>query len=142
MARAIDKMKTNPKTLKKKIDKEWSLAVRKKFPRCIVCGAYPTQAHHAIIRKARNLVTRWMVSNGIGLCFPCHKFKLHGPQGDKVFLDKYIAIVNDVIPAEEQQNIIELGDVPVKYNLTQLREILDTFEAARGRQLIKSMESA
>lgn len=117
------------RVLKNKLDKAWSLAVRAAFPRCIVCGGAPTQAHHAIIRKARNLTTRWMPSNGVGLCFYCHKFKLHGSQGDKVFLDRYISVVNDLIPAEEQQNIIDLGNTPAKYSLAELEEILAAFGA-------------
>lgn len=116
------------KSLKKKLDKAWSLAVRAQYPRCIVCGASPTQAHHAIIRKARNLTTRWMIQNGVGLCYVCHRFKLHGSQGDKVFLDKYISIVNDLIPNNEQQNIIELGNTPVIYSVAELEEILKTLE--------------
>jgi hypothetical protein len=110
--------------LKKKLDIAWSKAVRKKYPRCIVCGKSPTQAHHAIIRKARNLTTRWMVENGVGLCFPCHKFKLHGSQGDKVFLDQYIACVNAAIPEELQVEIICLGGIPVDYGVHKLEKKL------------------
>ena len=69
-----------------------------------------------------------MVLNGIGLCFCCHKFKLHGSQGDKVFLDRYISIVNDLIPADEQLNIIQLGNVPKIYTVSELEEKMEELQ--------------
>lgn len=118
------------RAIKKKLDTAWSKAVRTQQPRCIVCGKSPTQAHHAIIRKARNLQTRWMLENGVGLCYVCHRFYLHGTQGDKVFLDRYIACVNEKIPAEMQVNIIQLGSEPRKYTLPELQEKLAELEEA------------
>ena len=118
-------MKRNPrKTLKNKLDKAWSKAVRIKYPRCVVCGGEPTQAHHAIARKAQSLGVRWILENGIGLCYCCHIFKLHGPQGDKAWLDRYIKILNDLIPAEVQQKIFEIGHRINKYSIDEMEEIL------------------
>jgi hypothetical protein len=123
-------MKRNPrKTLKNKLDKLWSAAVRRKFPRCVVCGREPTQAHHCIVRKAQSLGVRWLLSNGIGLCTICHLYKLHGSQGDKQFLDRYLAILNEVVPANEQSNIQQIGHRSNKFDVSQLEEMVKEFES-------------
>jgi hypothetical protein len=116
--------KTPIQKIKAKLDKVWSLAVRRKYPRCIVCGKEPTQAHHAIVRRAQSLGVRWMVSNGVGLCYVCHIHKLHGNQGDKLFLDRYMALLNDLIPDDEQQNIIDIGHRVNKYSIGELEDML------------------
>lgn len=112
------------KKLKKQLDKAWSLAVRRKYPRCVVCGRRPTQAHHAIMRRAQSLGVRWLLSNSVGLCYVCHIHKLHGSSGDKQFLDRYMAILNDLIPADEQQNIIDIGHRVNKFSVQDLEQML------------------
>jgi len=118
-------MKRNPRrTLRNKLDRAWSIAVRTKYPRCIVCGRTPTQAHHAIVRKAQSMGVRWILENGVGLCVGCHIFKLHGQQSDKMWLDKYITILNDLIPADVQQNIVDIGHRNNKYEISELEDLL------------------
>ncbi len=110
--------------LTRKLDKAWSLAVRDKYPRCIMCGTSPTQAHHAIVRKAQGMGVRWILENGVGLCVGCHLFKLHGQQSDKMWLDKYITILNDLVPSDMQQVIVDMGHTIKKYDISELEEIL------------------
>jgi len=123
-------MKRNPKkTLKNKLDKLWSEAVRQRYPRCIVCGAQPTQAHHCIVRKAQSMGVRWLIDNGVGLCYVCHIHKLHGSQGDKEWLDRYIAALNLLIPADVQQDIMGIGHRANKYSMDDFRELVKRLEA-------------
>ena len=61
-----------------RLDREWSLKVRKKC-RCELCdeegdiGSF--DAHH--IKKRSNMATRWYIPNGACLCKGCHRFKVH-----------------------------------------------------------------
>lgn len=122
-------MKRNKsKTLKNKLDRLWSEIIRKRYPRCIVCGNGPTQAHHAISRRAQGLGVRWMLSQGVGLCYSCHIHKLHGQQGDKLFLDTYIERVNELIPMAEQENIRQVAHQITKYSLQDLEDMVLEFE--------------
>ena len=124
-------MKKNPplrKKLIKKLDTLWSIAVRTRYPKCVVCGKEPTQAHHCITRKAQSMGVRWIVKNGVGLCYPCHIHKLHGQQGDKMFLDRYVAILNELIDAGEQEAIREIGHKINKMSVADLQQLVTDFE--------------
>lgn len=61
-------------------DKEWSQAIRKKYPGCVVCGNTPVDPHHLISRS--NAATRHSIENGLGLCqghhIFDHKLSAHG----------------------------------------------------------------
>jgi hypothetical protein len=121
-------VKYKTKALKKKLNKLWSLAVRKKYPRCVLCGSSNhLQAHHAIVRRARSLATRWDIRNGIALCVKCHLWGIHGNQNDKVFLDRYISILNDLIPSEIQDELVSIGS---RVNKPDLEEIKIRLEEA------------
>lgn len=80
--------------LKKKLDKAWSEAVRKRDGKCLMCSKaapeHVLHAHHWFIRKARSLLLRWDMTNGVALCYYCHLKELHGNQSDYIFLKKYI----------------------------------------------------
>ena len=122
------KKKRNPhKTLKNKLDKLWSLAIRKMYKRCIVCGSPDNlQAHHCIVRKGQSLGVRWLLENGVALCYTCHIFKLHGNQGDKQFLDRYMEAVNQAVTSEAQEAIIEIGHRVNKMSVEDMEEIVES----------------
>jgi len=129
-------MKRGKKSTRRKLvaelDRIWSLLVRAKYPRCIICGSQPTQAHHCIVRKAQSQGVRWILENGVGLCVGCHIFKLHGQQSDKVWLDKYITILNDLIPADVQQNIVDIGHGIAKYSTADLEGMIAEYKGKLG----------
>jgi hypothetical protein len=62
------------------------------------------------------------------LCYVDHKLRLHGNQGDKAFLDRYIAILNDIIPAEEQRNIVEIAGQLKQFNRADLTALIEHFK--------------
>ena len=122
-------MKRNKaKTLKNKLDKLWSLYIRDRFPKCIVCGDSPTQAHHCISRKAQGNGVKWHPRNGVGLCYRCQIHKLHGQQGDKLFLDTYIKRVNELVCDEEQEEIRQLSKKIIKLDISDLEELIEEFK--------------
>lgn len=128
--------KTKPlrKKLIAKLDKLWSMAVRARYPKCVVCGSENTlSSHHCIVRKAQSLGVRWIVDNGVTLCYSDHICKLHGPQGgDKQFMDRYIAILNDLISADRQQEIIDIGHRINKFSTFDLQNMVKDFEAVKN----------
>ena len=71
-------MKTPRQRNIKRLDTEWSLAVRK-VCKCELCGRKGSigsfDAHH--IKKRSNMATRWYIPNGACLCRGCHRFKVH-----------------------------------------------------------------
>jgi hypothetical protein len=70
---------TLPK-LKKKADKVWSMLVRKRDGRCMLCGSgsfKTVAAHHWIVSKHRSNAARWDIRNGIALCYGCHIHQTH-----------------------------------------------------------------
>lgn len=70
------KSKLSISSLKKKVDKLWSKLVRKKDKKCIRCGKQTNlQAHHIFSRRFNS--TRWLLDNGVTLCYGCHMFFAH-----------------------------------------------------------------
>ena len=117
--------KKNPrKALKAKLDKLWSAVIRKKYPRCVVCGKSDNlNAHHCIVRKAQSDGVRWLVENGVSLCVGCHLFKLHGQQADKAWLENYLCIINDLVSETQQELIQEIGHKINKFSIDDLEQI-------------------
>ena len=72
------KQKTEKQKNIERLDKEWSLEVRKGC-KCELCGRKGSigsfDAHH--IKKRSNMATRWYIPNGACLCRGCHRFKVH-----------------------------------------------------------------
>ena len=125
--------KTPRKKLVAQLDKLWSEVIRLNHPACIVCGKTSNlNAHHAIVRKAQSLGVRWLLLNGVSLCISCHLFKLHGQQGDHQFLETYMAKLDELIPADEQLNIKQIGHQVTKYSLQDLEEKVLEFKKILG----------
>lgn len=128
-------MKKNPplrKKLIKKLDTLWSLSIRAKYPKCVVCGSADNlQAHHCIVPKSRGLGVRWLMWNGVTLDRTCHLFKYHnrwGGQGDKVWYERYLQILNQIIPEKEQLNIVEISHQIKQFSVAELQELVLEFE--------------
>lgn len=61
------------KPIEKALDVLWAKAVKvKSGGRCELCfSSKATESHHVISR--RHKAVRWDVSNGVALCFECHR---------------------------------------------------------------------
>ena len=82
-------MSQRKKTLKNKLDKLWSRAVRLAGnDTCQICGKWGNNPHHLIHKSAGNRF-RWVFENGVCLCSGCHTMNqaeaAHG--GGLVFAD-------------------------------------------------------
>lgn len=127
-------MKKNPPLRKKlvaKLDKLWSGIIHAKFKnKCAMCGATGiTHAHHCIVNKGRGgFGVRWMISNGILLCPICHLFKIHHGQADKPWLDRYLALLNEITPVKEQENICEIAHQVNKFSTYELQTMVEEME--------------
>ena len=114
--------------LKKELDALWSKAVRLRDGACMVCGTKESlQAHHCIVRKAHGLGVRWLLSNGVTLCYRCHLCELHG-LADKDFLDKYLSIINDKISMDVQEEIKGIAVKVHKFEVEDLEMLKQSFQ--------------
>ena len=121
--------KETRKSLKKKLDILWSLAVRRKYPVCVVCGKDTyLSSHHVICRKGMSEHVRWIVENGVTLCAGCHLFKLHKGQADFQWLKKFIDIVNSLVPPTAQLGIIASSKITDKYKVKDLERLIGEFD--------------
>lgn len=85
MRKATRKQRT--KRVKVLLQKKWSLSVRGRDQECVLCGKTENlQAHHWIVHASGSLGTRFLVENGVTLCYGCHMFKVHA-RGDAETLD-------------------------------------------------------
>ena len=118
--------------LVKRLDNLWSKAIHAKFKnRCIMCGATGIlHAHHSIVNKGRGgFGVRWLILNGVLLCPTDHLYKIHHGQADKAWLDRYVALLNEIVPLEEQRNICEIAHHITKFSTAELQEMVLHFEA-------------
>lgn len=121
------KKKSTRSKLVDKLDSLWSLAIRKLYPKCVICGKdYGLSAHHCIVRKAQSIGVRWLKFNGITLCYDCHINHVHGQRADKAWLENYIYILDMFIPKEEQEKIRAIGHTTTKYSIQDLEELVKT----------------
>lgn len=109
-------------------DALWSLAVRARDGRCIVCGkTTDLQAHHAIVRRGHKS-TRWDLRNGVSLCSADHIWGLHGRQWDWAKLETYTRAVERMIPVEVREELQFKGRSVCKIDLTAIDNIIYALE--------------
>lgn len=107
-----------PKTPKQKLteenDKIWSLIVRERDNyTCRMCGNNErVEAAHIFGRMWK--ATRWWTSNGISLCYYCHRFKMHGGNLDE---EKKIEFFKKCVGEEVYERLREKHLEPVKFDL-------------------------
>ena len=117
--------KSSRSKLKKVLDTLCSKATRKKYPRCIVCGREDgLSAHHCIKRKGQTDGVRWLEFNLVSLCYNCHMNKVHGNQGDAVWMSKYLEILHSLIPDYEWENVVQIGNRPNKFSIADLKDLV------------------
>lgn len=123
------KKKTSFKKLCDKLDKIWGLCIRTRDGKCIKCGSRSTlAAHHVFGKKANGYIARWMIDNGVTLCYAHHIHWAHHDTGgfykfweDRVGRDRAdeIAVAVKAIwkPTEEEleQKLKALTAIAEKY---------------------------
>lgn len=74
-----------------KEDKEFSLKVRNRDKKCVVCGGTKNLCAHHWYWDRRYKHSKYDINNGVTLCFGCH-FKLHN-KATFIFLNDYLDIL-------------------------------------------------
>lgn len=98
--------------LVKKLDALWSLRVRERDNRCMLCGGYVgeinrLQAHHWIITRAQSSKYRWDLRNGVSLCYGCHIHQVHSnPSVELIERLKRNCVLSGIATEEEIEEII------------------------------------
>jgi len=133
----IKKKKKVPKQvilrrLKKKGDKYWSLYIRARDGKCLICGSTKSlQAHHALVRKKVSNQTRFHKNNGCTLCYICHLIEIHG-NATKTILEKYLEVLNSLYTKEQQEEVVRKSKEKNKLDIPELTIIVE--------DLIKSLK--
>lgn len=113
------------KRLKTKALRLWSLCIRGRDKKCIVCGTTEDlQAHHAIVRAALSLWTRFELTNGVTLCKYHHILQLHR-FADKDTIEIYLKYLNDHVSQEEQIRLKQLAKCGKKLQVEDMEAIVD-----------------
>ena len=106
--------------LEQKCLKLWSDCVRARDMTCKQCNSdYRLSAHH--IRSRVHLTTRFMLANGICLCWKCHSLQKWNPER---FQDMIIDIIGD--DKYQELKRISLGNI--KVTEADLEDLLDALE--------------
>lgn len=128
-------MKSETKKIKDELDKYWSLYVRKRDNRCVLCGNYEgeigkLQAHHWIVSRGDSLRYKFDVRNGVALCYGCHIHRIHtNPTVSLISKLHSKAIAAGIATEEEVEEIIEKARGISKIGIGELREMLDKLKA-------------
>lgn len=109
------------KSLKTEAHRLWSLAVRARDGKCVLCQNRETlQAHHWIVHARGSLQVRFIPENGVTLCYTCHIYKVHG-RGDADLMDRIRDyMVPRFLSPERYEEIKRLGNKPVEFELEDL----------------------
>ena len=88
--------KPNIKALNKKLDIEWSKAVKERAGyKCEVCGATSVLNSHHVIGRV-NKALRWDLRNGVCLCVKHHEFGMQSAHQDpQWFMNWFMMTRND-----------------------------------------------
>jgi cytochrome c553 len=90
---------------------EWSAAVKARDGRCVACNSVDDLHAHHVLPKATHPELKYEVSNGLTLCYRCHKAEharnrvrtgAYGPQ--RKTLLKRIEELEETIRALESEN--------------------------------------
>ena len=125
MAKKKVSKQTILKRLKKKGDKFWSLCIRARDGRCMICGTTEKlSAHHCIKRKKLSNHSRFLLNNGITLCFNCHILEIHN-YATKNVLEKYLEILNKFYTKEQQDEVIRKSKEKRPLDILELTTIVE-----------------
>lgn len=111
----------------KKCHNMWSLCVRARDRKCLICGRSDGKldAHHGVACRGNGVGKHWfMLKNGFTLCFRDHQI-VHSKMGDKKLLEIWIAIVDMMVTKEEQEEIIRSRHETAKYSIEDLEGIYE-----------------
>lgn len=105
----------------------WSLCVRARDKKCVLCGREygKLDAHHGITPRGSAVGAHWfIVDNGFSLCFLCHQL-VHSKRGDKKALEGWLATIDKMVPKERQEEIIAARHKTYKFTMEDFEGIYE-----------------
>lgn len=136
MAKEVKKKKVNKrKKLLEELDRTWSLYVRKRDGRCLLCGGFEgeipkLQAHHWVVSRGRSLKYRFDPRNGVALCYGCHIHQIHtNPTVDMLNKLKERAVASGVANDDDIQEILSRSVITEHISIPELESLLDKLKA-------------
>ncbi len=127
----MKKLRPLPKILKDTHDL-WSIAIRKRDKKCVMCGtAEYLEAHHCIVHSARAGAMKFELDNGICLCRNCHIFIFHqkwGQRQGKEWYDRLSRIIDSRVSKERQEEIERLAHECHKWDRAELDGIQESLK--------------
>lgn len=129
------------KRVKKRLHDLWSWLVRNRDGwKCIFCGREHNpierviiSAHHWIVHAAGSIATRYVLGNGVSLCWGCHKFHVH-MRGDAWTIDRIREYMKELVPLEQYERIKFLGKQCAEVELEDLLELEQKMIALKQKQ--------
>ena len=110
--------KIKKKTIKNRLDKLWSILVKKNGV-CEICGnTEHLNSHHVIGRRCLN--TRWDLKNGCSLCPGCHTFKNDSAHQNPLF---FLAWFKKARPDDLKYLNEKRKEVPRPFSVVELLAI-------------------
>jgi hypothetical protein len=114
----------------------WSIAVRRRDGKCVMCGKTDTlQAHHWLFFKSHSMALAFNPANGATLCYPCHIFKLH-MRGDGDFAMRLCETMTARVGSGIVEEMREIARNPRPISLEELEELRYAFT---GNQALPPM---
>lgn len=120
---------------KRKCHNLWSKCVRERDGhRCLLCGSEGrVEAHHGIVPRGNCVGPHWFfIDNGFSLCYLCHQI-VHTRRGDKVALERWLALVDSMVNKERQEEMIRAKHTTPQYRLDDYEGIYESLAKAYDR---------
>ena len=106
-----------------KADKEFSLYIRARDPKCVTCGEPTTDCSH--IFRRTHLATRWDENNAVGQCRACHYY--HHNQTEATLLN----FARKKLGAKRYEDLLERWGALSNWKPYQIEEITRYYKQKR-----------
>ena len=116
----IKSSKQTRKELTKKIDIAFSIYIRKRDKRCVICGTAENLTCGHLITLCRT-ATRWNVNNAFGQCRTCNYKHEFYPE---IFFTWYV----NHFGVDALNDLVRMSNTPKKYTIDELRDLLAIFK--------------
>lgn len=110
----------------KKCHDMWSLCVRARDGKCVICGRTEGKldAHHGVACRGNGVGKHWFIlKNGFALCFQDH-LGVHQNK-TRAFMDNWHRVMDSMVSKEEQEAIIRARHETAKYTIEDLEGIYE-----------------
>lgn len=121
-------LKAKIPALIRKAHAAWSIYIRTRDRKCLMCGSEENlHAHHGIVPRKRGNSTRFLPDNGFTLCARCHMFEFHKFLGGKEWMDRFYKVVDRMVSKDKQEEIIRTSHESRKYSRDDLENIISFY---------------